>query len=151
MGRLEAPRHIAMMTADDHAGPGSRVVDLEAAAAGGSAEPGGQFAVAGEDLQFATAAGFGQEATQQGPNLAVGAAPDGTEAWAHAGALAHGVTVGAPPDPFSVQGQNWGLPAPNPLAEALKAEMRTKLPGMTSASGETGGAAATAATAATAA
>jgi glycogen debranching enzyme GlgX/4-alpha-glucanotransferase len=51
-------------------------------------------------------------------DLAVGAAPDGTEAWAHAGALAHGVTVGAPPDPFSLQGQNWGLPAPNPLAGA---------------------------------
>ena len=51
-------------------------------------------------------------------DLAVGAAPDGAEAWAHAGALAHGVTVGAPPDPFSVQGQNWGLPAPNPLAGA---------------------------------
>ena len=51
-------------------------------------------------------------------DLAVGAAPDGTEAWAHAGALAHGVTVGAPPDPFSVQGQNWSLPAPNPLAGA---------------------------------
>ncbi|MGB7974715.1 MAG: glycogen debranching protein GlgX [Roseiarcus sp.] len=49
-------------------------------------------------------------------DLAVGAAPDGAEAWAHADALAHGVTVGAPPDPFSVQGQNWGLPAPNPLA-----------------------------------
>ena len=51
-------------------------------------------------------------------DLAVGAAPDGTEAWAHAGTLAHGVTVGAPPDPFSVQGQNWSLPAPNPLAGA---------------------------------
>ena len=51
-------------------------------------------------------------------DLAVGAAPDGTEAWAHAGALAHGVTIGAPPDPFSVQGQNWCLPAPNPVAGA---------------------------------
>ena len=40
------------------------------------------------------------------------------EAWAHAGALAHGVTIGAPPDPFSVQGQNWCLPAPNPVAGA---------------------------------
>ena len=29
-----------------------------------------------------------------------------------------GATVGAPPDPFSVQGQNWSLPAPNPLAGA---------------------------------
>ncbi len=51
-------------------------------------------------------------------DLAVGAAPDGAESWAHAGALAHGVTIGAPPDPFSVQGQNWCLPAPNPLAGA---------------------------------
>ena len=51
-------------------------------------------------------------------DLAVGAAPDGAESWAHAGALARGVTIGAPPDPFSVQGQNWSLPAPNPLAAA---------------------------------
>jgi len=51
-------------------------------------------------------------------DLAVGAAPDGAESWAHAGALAHGVTIGAPPDPFSVQGQNWALPAPNPVAGA---------------------------------
>ena len=51
-------------------------------------------------------------------DLAVGAAPDGAEAWAHAGALAQGASVGAPPDPFSTQGQNWNLPAPNPLAGA---------------------------------
>ncbi|HSU98766.1 MAG TPA: 4-alpha-glucanotransferase, partial [Roseiarcus sp.] len=51
-------------------------------------------------------------------DLAVGAAPDGAESWAHAQALAHGVTIGAPPDPFSVQGQNWALPALNPLAGA---------------------------------
>jgi len=51
-------------------------------------------------------------------DLAVGAAPDGAEAWANAGSLAQGVEVGAPPDPFSTQGQNWRLPAPNPLAEA---------------------------------
>ena len=51
-------------------------------------------------------------------DLAVGAAPDGAESWAHAGALARGVTIGAPPDPFSVQGQNWSLPALNPLAAA---------------------------------
>jgi 4-alpha-glucanotransferase len=51
-------------------------------------------------------------------DLAVGAAPDGAESWAHAGALARGVTIGAPPDPFSTQGQNWNLPAPNPLAGA---------------------------------
>jgi glycogen debranching enzyme GlgX/4-alpha-glucanotransferase len=51
-------------------------------------------------------------------DLAVGSAPDGAEAWAHAPILARGVTIGAPPDPFSVQGQNWSLPAPNPLAGA---------------------------------
>src|SRR5262249_38479620 len=51
-------------------------------------------------------------------DLAVGAAPDGAESRAPAGALARGVTIGAPPDPFSVQGQNWSLPAPNPLAGA---------------------------------
>jgi glycogen debranching enzyme GlgX/4-alpha-glucanotransferase len=51
-------------------------------------------------------------------DLAVGAAPDGAESWAHAGALARGVTIGAPPDPFSAQGQNWNLPALNPLAGA---------------------------------
>ena len=69
-------------------------------------------------------AGRGARAREQGleigfyRDLAVGAAPDGAEAWAHAGALAQGVTVGAPPDPFSIQGQNWNLPAPNPLAGA---------------------------------
>ena len=51
-------------------------------------------------------------------DLAVGAAPDGAESWAHAAHLARGVTIGAPPDPFSAQGQNWNLPAPNPLAGA---------------------------------
>ena len=48
-------------------------------------------------------------------DLAVGAAPDGAESWAHAAELARGVTIGAPPDPFSAQGQNWSLPALNPL------------------------------------
>ena len=51
-------------------------------------------------------------------DLAVGAAPDGSESWAHHTILARGVTIGAPPDPFSIQGQNWSLPAPNPLAGA---------------------------------
>ena len=51
-------------------------------------------------------------------DLAVGAAPDGAEFWAHDAILARGVTIGAPPDPFSAQGQNWNLPAPNPLAGA---------------------------------
>jgi glycogen debranching enzyme GlgX/4-alpha-glucanotransferase len=51
-------------------------------------------------------------------DLAVGAAPDGAEAWANAGLLAPGASIGSPPDPFSAQGQVWGLPPPNPLAMA---------------------------------
>ncbi|HYC25536.1 MAG TPA: glycogen debranching protein GlgX [Roseiarcus sp.] len=51
-------------------------------------------------------------------DLAVGAAPDGAEAWAGAGELLGGVSVGAPPDPFSREGQIWHLPAPDPLASA---------------------------------
>ena len=51
-------------------------------------------------------------------DLAVGAAPDGAESWARAGELARHVTVGAPPDPFSSQGQIWNLPPLDPLAAA---------------------------------
>ena len=51
-------------------------------------------------------------------DLAVGAAPDGAEAWARAEELADGVSVGAPPDPFSANGQIWHLPPPDPLAGA---------------------------------
>jgi len=49
-------------------------------------------------------------------DLAVGAAPDGAEVWANPTAFARGVSVGAPPDPFSTGGQNWNLPPPNPEA-----------------------------------
>ena len=47
-------------------------------------------------------------------DLAVGCAPDGGEAWAMADLVAQGVSVGAPPDPFSADGQVWGLPPPVP-------------------------------------
>jgi glycogen debranching enzyme GlgX/4-alpha-glucanotransferase len=43
-------------------------------------------------------------------DLAVGAAPDGAEAWAQAALLAEGVSIGAPPDPLGPLGQVWGLP-----------------------------------------
>ncbi len=49
-------------------------------------------------------------------DLAVGAAPDGAETWANPGAFAPGVSIGAPPDPFSPAGQVWGLPPPIPYA-----------------------------------
>ena len=50
-------------------------------------------------------------------DIAVGTAPDGAEAWTEAGNFARGVSVGAPPDPFSADGQVWSLPPPNPVAE----------------------------------
>ncbi len=43
-------------------------------------------------------------------DLAVGVNPGGFDTWAHQGLFAMGVTVGAPPDDFSPQGQNWQLP-----------------------------------------
>jgi glycogen operon protein len=49
-------------------------------------------------------------------DLAVGAAPDGAEAWSAQDTLMHGVSIGAPPDPFAAQGQVWLLPPPDPLA-----------------------------------
>ena len=49
-------------------------------------------------------------------DLAVGTAPMGAEAWSEQDLLMTGVAVGAPPDPFSVEGQNWALPPPNPVA-----------------------------------
>ncbi|MGD0183834.1 MAG: glycogen debranching protein GlgX [Roseiarcus sp.] len=51
-------------------------------------------------------------------DLAVGAAPDGAESWARADELALGVSVGAPPDPFSAQGQIWHVQPPDPIASA---------------------------------
>lgn len=67
-------------------------------------------------------------------DLAVGMAPDGAEAWASAAQLAAGVSVGAPPDPFSPSGQIWHLPPFDPwrlradgyrnLAGVLGANMR---------------------------
>ncbi|HET6264563.1 MAG TPA: malto-oligosyltrehalose synthase [Usitatibacter sp.] len=46
-------------------------------------------------------------------DLAISIAPDGSEAWANQDLYALGVHVGAPPDEFNKQGQDWGLP---PLA-----------------------------------
>ena len=43
-------------------------------------------------------------------DLAVGVDPAGADAWALQGELAVGASVGAPPDSFNQQGQDWGLP-----------------------------------------
>ena len=47
-------------------------------------------------------------------DLPVGVHPDGADAWIFQDELASGVTLGAPPDSFNLQGQNWGLLAPIP-------------------------------------
>ncbi|MBG0802739.1 glycogen debranching protein GlgX [Methylocystis sp. H4A] len=89
------------------------------------------------DAQFAHAA---QDARAAGlslgfcRDLAIGAAPDGAESWSRAGGFVDGFSIGAPPDAFSREGQNWGLPPPNPIdmeksggadfAELLRANMR---------------------------
>ena len=43
-------------------------------------------------------------------DLAVGCDPEGADGWALQDVLAMGVRIGAPPDAFSQQGQDWGLP-----------------------------------------
>lgn len=67
-------------------------------------------------------------------DLAVGVRADGAETWAEPGNVAHGVSIGAPPDGFNPSGQNWALAPLNPLsmragglhafAETLRASMR---------------------------
>jgi (1->4)-alpha-D-glucan 1-alpha-D-glucosylmutase len=48
-------------------------------------------------------------------DLAVGADAGGSEVWTHPERFALGLSVGAPPDPFGPEGQNWGLPPFHPL------------------------------------
>jgi len=47
-------------------------------------------------------------------DLAIGADPAGADAWQWQDVLASGVSVGAPPDEFNSQGQNWGFPPFDP-------------------------------------
>ncbi len=53
-------------------------------------------------------------------DLAVGVHPRGADTWALQHVMAQGVTVGAPPDAFNQQGQDWSQPPwrPDRLAEA---------------------------------
>ena len=62
-------------------------------------------------------------------DLAVGVDPEGADAWALQDVLASGVTIGAPPDTFNQQGQNWGLPPwrPDRLAATGYAAYRDML------------------------
>lgn len=65
-------------------------------------------------------------------DLAVGCSAGGADAWTLAGALAPGVTVGAPPDDFNQQGQDWALPPwrPDALAASGYAPLRSMIRGV---------------------
>jgi 4-alpha-glucanotransferase len=62
-------------------------------------------------------------------DLAVGAHPEGADAWALQDVLAGGVSVGAPPDMYNQVGQDWSQPPwrPDALAEAAFAPYRDML------------------------
>lgn len=47
-------------------------------------------------------------------DLAVGVHPGGADAWAYKDLLVHGMSAGAPPDPFSQGGQTWEQPPWHP-------------------------------------
>ncbi|HEX4616764.1 MAG TPA: 4-alpha-glucanotransferase, partial [Stellaceae bacterium] len=89
------------------------------------------------DRQLAAASRAGREAGLSiglYRDLAVGADPNGAEAWADQELVAPGASIGAPPDALSRGGQNWGLAPVNPLVlrrqgfapfiAALRANMR---------------------------
>jgi len=70
------------------------------------------------DRQLAAASRAGREAGLSiglYRDLAVGADPNGAEAWADQELVAPGASIGAPPDALSRSGQNWGLAPVNPL------------------------------------
>jgi 4-alpha-glucanotransferase len=70
------------------------------------------------DRQLAAAAAAGREAGLTiglYRDLAVGADPNGAEAWADQQLVAPGASIGAPPDILNRAGQNWGLAPVNPL------------------------------------
>lgn len=49
-------------------------------------------------------------------DLAIGTSPTGADVWAFQDLFIRDVNIGAPPDPYSATGQNWGLPPIDPRA-----------------------------------
>ncbi len=71
------------------------------------------------DEQLAAAHGAGREAGAAiglYRDLGVGIAGDGADSWLEQDSLALGVSVGAPPDPLALKGQDWGLVPFNPVS-----------------------------------
>ena len=62
-------------------------------------------------------------------DLAVGVHPEGADAWAMRDVMAQGVSVGAPPDMYNQQGQDWSQPPwrPDALARAAYRPYRDML------------------------
>ena len=49
-------------------------------------------------------------------DLAIGTNPGGSDTWSYPDLFLAGAHVGAPPDPYAADGQNWGLPPMSPRA-----------------------------------
>jgi len=69
------------------------------------------------DRQLAVAATAARDAGMRiglYQDLAIGTSPTGADAWAFQDLFIRDVNIGAPPDPYSASGQNWGLPPIDP-------------------------------------
>jgi 4-alpha-glucanotransferase len=66
-------------------------------------------------------------------DFAVGEVPDGSASWSNPAAIVPGMLIGAPPDVFAAEGQEWGLAPVSPvsLVEAGFAAFRRTMEAMT--------------------